>query len=51
MALVIEDGSEVSTANSYVTVAEIRTYATTRGVTTIPAVDAEVEVLAIKSME
>lgn len=51
MALVIEDGSEVSTANSYVTVAEIRTYATTRGVTTIPAVDAEVEVLAIKSMD
>lgn len=33
MAIVIEDGSIVSTANSYVTTAELATYAADRGVT------------------
>lgn len=50
MALVIEDGSQVSGANSYVTVAEARTFATARGVT-LSAVDADVEVLAFQAMD
>ena len=50
MALTIEDGSIVAAADSFVTVAEIRAYATKRGVD-LPADDAEVEVLAQKAMD
>jgi len=50
MALTIEDGSEVTGANSYVTVADTRTYADVRGVS-LPTDDAEVEVLLIKAMD
>lgn len=50
MSLVIEDGSIVAGANSYVTVAEIRDYATARGVT-LPADNSDVEILAIKAMD
>lgn len=42
MTLIIEDGSGVANANSYVTVAEYRAYATPRGVS-LPVADAEVE--------
>lgn len=42
MALIIEDGSGVPNANSYVTVAEYRAYATPRGVS-LPVSDATVE--------
>lgn len=51
MALIIEDGTGKTDATSYVTLAEIRAYATERGVTTIPAVDADAEVLAIKAVD
>lgn len=50
MALVIEDGSLVTGATSYVTVAEARAYASARGVT-LPAVDGDVEQLAVKAID
>lgn len=50
MALVIEDGSIVPGANSYVTVAEMRTYALQRGVT-LPAADADLEVLSFQAVD
>ena len=46
MALIIEDGSIVANADSYVTVAEIRAYADKRGFD-VPVADATVEQLAI----
>lgn len=50
MTLIIEDGTEVANANSYVTLAEARAYALARGVT-LSATDSIVEVLVIKSMD
>lgn len=50
MALIIEDGTIVANANSYVTLAEARAYALARGVT-LSATDSVVEILAIKSMD
>lgn len=50
MALIIEDGTMVATANSYATLIEIRAYALERGVT-LPTVDAAVEVMAIKAID
>lgn len=48
MALTIEDGTGFPTADSFVTVAEVRTWATDRG-HTLPAVDADVEKLLVKA--
>lgn len=50
MALIIEDGSIVANANSYVSISEIRDYATARGVD-LPVDDSAVEVMAIKAMD
>ena len=50
MALTVEDGSGVVGANSYIDVAAARAYATARGVT-LPAADADVEVLLVKAMD
>lgn len=50
MTLIVEDGSKVADANSYVSVADARSYATLRGVT-LPVADAEVEVLLIKAAD
>lgn len=50
MALIVENGSLVSGANSYVTLAEARAFALSRGVT-LSATDATVEVLAVKAMD
>ena len=50
MALVIEDGSLVASANSYVTVAQARAYASSRGVT-LSTVDATVEQQLIAAMD
>lgn len=47
MALIIEDGTQVVGANSYVTAADIETYADARGVTL--TIDAEI--LATKAMD
>lgn len=48
--LIIEDGSGVANANSYVTVAEYRAYATPRGVS-LPVSDAECETQLILAMD
>ena len=50
MALVIEDGTGVVGANSYLTVAELRAYANLRGLT-LPIGDSEVEVLLVKATD
>ena len=50
MALVVEDGSIVSGANSYVDLTDARAYAAARGVT-LSSTDADVEVLAIGAMD
>lgn len=50
MALVIEDGTGVSGANSYITLAEARDYADLRSLL-LPTSDAELEVLIIKAFD
>lgn len=50
MALVIEDGTIVAGADSFVTVAEIRDYALERGIV-LSATDSDVEILARKAMD
>lgn len=50
MTLTVEDGSIVTGANSYISLAEARAYATARGVT-LSAVDAELEPLIIKATD
>lgn len=50
MPLVIENGSLVAGANSYVSVAEARAYATARA-STLPADDTEVEAALIVAMD
>jgi hypothetical protein len=48
--LIVEDGSGVANANSYVSVAEYRAYATPRGVS-LPVSDSEVETQLILAMD
>lgn len=50
MALIIEDGTEVADANSYISVTDARTWAGARGIT-LSADDTVVEVLLIKAMD
>lgn len=50
MALVIEDGTGIAGATSFVTVAEFRAYATQRGIA-LPVADADVEIPLIKAMD
>lgn len=50
MALVIEDGTIVPGAESYVSAAELKAYAAKRGIT-VPADDSACEVLLIKAMD
>ncbi len=50
MALIIEDGTVVANANSYVTLEEYRAFALARGVV-VPAVDADAEVQLIEAMD
>lgn len=52
MAIVItvEDGSNVADANSFVTLAEVRAYATQRGAT-LPAADDDLAVMVIKACD
>lgn len=50
MALIVEDGSIVPDADTYVSVAELRAYASKRGLT-LPVDDAACEVLIIKAMD
>lgn len=50
MALIVEDGSIVANANSYVSVADVRAYATERGIT-LPADDATLETKVHMAMD
>lgn len=50
MALVVEDGSQVTGANSYISLADARAYAVARG-KTLSAVDATAEAALIKAMD
>ena len=50
MALIIEDGTIVASANSYAAHSDLATYATLRG-TTLTAVQADREALLIKAMD
>jgi hypothetical protein len=51
MSLVIENGTGVANAVSYVTTAEVTSYATTRGIVLPDATDAAVEILIHKAMD
>lgn len=50
MALVVEDGTGVEGANSYLTVAELRAFAGDRGLT-LPVADSDVEPLLVKATD
>lgn len=50
MALIIEDGTGVTNANSYETLVNIRAFATARG-ETLPTDDTELEALVIDAMD
>ncbi|AUM59726.1 hypothetical protein [Pseudomonas phage PMBT14] len=50
MALIIEDGTGVTGANSYASVAEIRAYCEARGIE-LPPEDAGVEVMAVNAFD
>ena len=50
MALVVEDGTGVAGATSYVSVADFKLYAAARGAT-VPATDSDCDVLLIKAMD
>jgi hypothetical protein len=50
MALVVEDGSQVQGANSYISVDDARAYASARGLT-LPVSSADVEILLTKALD
>jgi hypothetical protein len=50
VTIIVEDGSGVEDANSYVSVEDVRTYATQRGVT-LPSDDDELAALVIKAAD
>lgn len=50
MALIVEDGSGVAGANSYVSVADAKVWAGARGLT-LPSADADIEKLIVKAMD
>ena len=50
MALVIEDGTGIAGANSFVDVPTFRAYAAARGIA-LPVADADVEILLVKAMD
>lgn len=50
MSLIVEDGSIVSDANSYVSLTDCRDYATARSLS-LPALDADLEPLLISAMD
>jgi hypothetical protein len=51
MTLIVEDGTGVVNANTYASDAALTTYAAARGITTLPALAADREVLLIKAMD
>lgn len=50
MALTVEDGTGVEGADSFVTIAELKTYAGSRGIT-LPTADADIEKLLVKAKD
>lgn len=50
MTIIVEDGSNVANANSYLSLADIRTYSLNRGIT-LPALDTDLEPMVFKSMD
>lgn len=50
MALIIEDGTGVTGANSYASVAEIKAYCQQRGID-LPPTDPEIEVMAVQAFD
>lgn len=50
MALVVEDGTGIAGANTYLSVAELRAFAVDRGVT-LPAQDSDVATLLVKACD
>jgi hypothetical protein len=50
MTIIVEDGSNVANSNSYLSLNDIRTYASLRGVT-LSVVDATLEPMVIKAMD
>jgi hypothetical protein len=50
MALIVENGSLVSGANSYVTLVEARAYASARGIA-LSAIDGDLEAVVLKAMD
>lgn len=50
MALIVEDGSIVDGANSYVSLTEIKAYCEARGLE-LPAEDADIEVMAVQAFD
>jgi len=50
MALVVEDGTGIAGANTYLSVAELRAYAVDRGVI-LPAQDSDVAVMLVKACD
>lgn len=51
MALIVEDGSKVSNAVSYQSVADLRTFAEARNITNLPYTALECEALLLKAMD
>ena len=50
MAIVVEDGTGVVDANSYISVDEVKAFAALRGIA-LPAADGDIEILLIKAMD
>lgn len=50
MAFIVEDGTEVANANSFVSAANARLYAVDRGVT-LPSLDSELEAMLVKAAD
>lgn len=51
MTIIVETGSIVANANSYVSVTDVRNYATLRGKGTLPATDAAIEPYIIQAAD
>lgn len=49
--MIVEDGTVVTGADSYVSVQDVRDYASSRGITTLPLLDGHVEPLIAQAMD
>lgn len=51
MTLVLEDGTGLEDSNTYVEYTDLEDYAEARGITTLPATQAELEALLVRAMD